>query len=343
MKLINWGILSTGRIAGVFAQGVARSKTGRLWAVGSRSLESSQRFAHDHRIPRAYGSYEELLADPSVDVVYIGTPHPLHAHWAVKAAKAGKGILCEKPMAMNLPDARKMVKAARENKVFFMEGFMYRCHPQTAKLVELIRKKTIGEVRVIHASFCFETAVDLKNRLFNRKLGGGGILDVGCYPVSMARLVAGAALGFAPGRVFADPLEVKGSAILGAKSQVDEVAVATLKFPGGILAELSCGIRANRNGPMVKIDGLKGSVMVPSPWSARRYGGTSYLLLQMHGEKKPRKIPVRYNRSIYTFEADTVAGCLRKGRKESPAMGWNDSLGNMKILDLWRKSAGVYY
>jgi predicted dehydrogenase len=334
MKPIRWGILTTGRIAGIFAQGVRASKTGLLQAVGSRSLSSARAFAEKFHIPKSYGSYDALVNDPSVEAVYIATPHPLHAQWAIRCAKAGKHILCEKPLTMDFRDAVKVVDAARRHRVFLMEAFMYRCHPQTTRLVELIRRKIIGEVRLIQASFCFDSPVDLKNRLFNPKLGGGGILDIGCYPVSMARLLAGAARG----KPFAEPLEVKGLGVIGQKSRVDEMALATLKFEGGILAELSCGIRVNRGESMVKIDGSKGSLTVLSPWFAKWNAGTSYFLLQKHGEKKSRKIPVHCDRNLYTVEADRVAECIRKGRMECPAMTWADTLGNMKVLDLWQES-----
>lgn len=339
MKPIRWGILSTGRIAGIFAEGVLRSKTGLLAAAASRSMGPARGFAKKYKIPRAYGSYADLLKDPAVEAVYIAPPHPFHAQWAVRAAKAGKHILCEKPLTMNARDTARVLRAARQNRVFLMEAFMYRCHPQTAKLVELLRKKIIGEVRLIQASFCFDAEVDLKNRLFNRKLGGGGILDIGCYPVSMARLVAGAARG----RDFAEPLELKGTALAGSQSRVDEIALASLKFPGGILAELSCAVRVDRGPSMVKIDGSKGTLTIPSPWFAKWNAGTSSILLRLNGHKKVRRIPIRCDRNLYTVEADTVAASIRKREKESAAMSWADTLGNMKALDLWRKSAGVYY
>ena len=339
MKPIHWGILSTGRIAGLFAQAVRRSKTGQLTAVGSRTGISARKFAKQYKIPSAHGSYQGLLEDPKVEAVYIAPPHPFHAEWAVKAAEAGKHILCEKPLTMDYPDAVKVVEAARKNRVFLMEAFMYRCHPQTAKLVELVRKKAIGELRLIQAVFCFDNNVELEHRLFNRRLGGGGILDIGCYPVSMARLLAGAAQGLP----FAEPVEVKGAAWVGKKSKVDEIALASLKFPGDILAELSCGIRVDRGHSMVHLYGSKGRLTVPSPWFAKWNAGTSHFLLQKAGSSKISRIPVHCDRHLYTVEADTVAECLRKGLRESQSMSWADTLGNMKVLDLWRKSAGAYY
>src|ERR1039458_5902085 len=160
-------------------------------------------------------------------------------------------------MAMNPGEAVRMVEAARKNRVFLMEAFMYRCHPQTEKLVELIRGNILGKIRYIRASFCFEAPLDLKHRLFNPGLGGGAILDVGCYPVSMARRVAGARRGReAPvGRPFVQPLEVRGSAVRGSKSQVDERALGVLKFPGGILAEISCAIRGERADQALGLEG----------------------------------------------------------------------------------------
>lgn len=137
---LTWGILGAGRIAGAFARGLAKSKTGKLLAVGSRSLEKAQAFGKEFGASRCYGSYPELLADRDVRAVYIATPHPQHAQWAIAAAQAGKGILCEKPLTMNFAQAQAVVEAARCNNVFLMEAFMYRCHPQTAKLVELIRQ-----------------------------------------------------------------------------------------------------------------------------------------------------------------------------------------------------------
>ncbi|HEY5038400.1 MAG TPA: Gfo/Idh/MocA family oxidoreductase, partial [bacterium] len=274
MPKIHWGILSTGRIAGIFAEGVKASKTGRLAAVGSRTKSSAQNFAKKYGIPRAHGSYQELLKDPTVDAVYIATPHPFHLEWVLKAAKAGKHILCEKPLGMNASEAKRMVAAAKKNGVFFMEAFMYRCHPQTAKLVQLIRSGMIGEVRLIEASFCFNNPVDSKHRLFNKKLGGGGILDIGCYPASFARVVAGASHG----KLFLDPVQVKGFLHRG-KTGVDEWAVAILKFKSDILAEISCATRGDKAG-IARVCGSKGTLTLEKPWFASWGAGKTKLVFQ---------------------------------------------------------------
>ena len=177
---LNWGIIGTGRIASVFAGELPQSHTGNLLAVGSRTQEGADRFADTWHIPRRYSTYEQLLADPDVQAVYISIPHPLHAEWAIKAAEAGKHILCEKPIALNYAQAMMIVEAAQRNDVFLMEAFMYRGHPQIARLRELLRAGAIGDIRIIQATFSFHAPFDPAHRLLNNALGGGGILDVGC-------------------------------------------------------------------------------------------------------------------------------------------------------------------
>ncbi len=189
---LTWGILGTGRIARIFARGVAASVTGTVVAVGSRTREAAERFGEAFGVPRRHGSYAALLADERVAAVYIATPHTAHAEWAIAALRAGKHVLCEKPLALNAAEAQAIVDAARRHDRFLMEALLYRCHAQTARLVELIREDAIGAVRLIQATFCFAAPADPPGRILNHALGGGGILDVGCYCASMARLIAGA-------------------------------------------------------------------------------------------------------------------------------------------------------
>jgi predicted dehydrogenase len=172
---LRWGIIGAGHIAREFADGIGESQTGVLAAIGSRSQSGADQFAAVYEGIRAHGSYQALLDDSEIDAVYIATPHPMHAEWTIKAAEAGKHILVEKPIGMNAPEAAAMIDAAMENDVFLMEAFMYRCHPQTAKLAELIRSGAIGEVRLIRASFCYDGGSDLSSRAFAPELGGGGI------------------------------------------------------------------------------------------------------------------------------------------------------------------------
>ena len=160
MSKLAWGIISTGRIAGVFANGVKGSETGELLAVASRTQEAADKFGDEHNIPRRYASYEALLADPDVQAVYVATPHPMHSEWAIKAAEAGKHILCEKPLTLDYAGAMAVVDAARRNNVFLMEAFMYLSHPMLAKLYETVRSGAIGKVKVIQSTFSFYAGYD---------------------------------------------------------------------------------------------------------------------------------------------------------------------------------------
>jgi len=335
-KRLAWGILGAGRIAGVFARGVAVSRTGKAVAIGSRARATAEKFGGEFGVKRCHGSYEALLADPEVEAVYIALPHPMHAEWAIKSAEAGKHILCEKPLTMNHAEAMAVIEAARRHDVFLMEAFMYRCHPQTKKLVELVRQGEIGEVRAIQATFSFYFGWNPKSRVFANKLGGGGILDVGCYCVSMSRLVAGAAMG----KDFVEPTEVKGAGHVG-KTGVDEWAVASLKFPGDIVAQVTAGVRVAQEN-VVRVFGSEGWIEIPSPWLCAPLKGAPHLMIHYPG-KKCRAIRLQVSRNLYAIEADTVADHLKQRQASSPAMTWDDTLGNMKTLDAWRESLGVVY
>jgi len=334
MNSLSWGILGTGRIAGIFAKQLAQSKTGKLIAVGSRSQASADKFTAEYRVPRGYSTYEALLADSHVQAVYIATPHTSHAEWCLDAAAAGKHILCEKPLTLNHSEALRVVEAARKHDVFLMEAFMYRCHPQTARLIELLREKVIGEVRVIHASFGFHREFNPETRLFKNALGGGGILDVGCYTVSMSRLVA----GIATGKSFAEPIEVKGCGHF-APSGVDTWATASLKFPDDILAALASSVEVQQENTL-RILGSNGSIFVPAPWAQVHDGATTRLFVQRKGEPQ-QEFVVELTQPAYAIEADHVAAYIE--RRQAPAMSWDDSLGNMQTLDQWRKSIGLIY
>lgn len=334
-KLLRWGLLATGHIARRFATALPKSQTGVLASVASRDLKKAKAFGKEFGCQRCYGSYQELLADGEVDAVYISTPHPMHAQWAVAAASAGKHILCEKPIAMNHTQAAQIVAAARSNDVFLMEAFMYRCHPQIARLVKLLRAGTIGQVRVIRAAFSFRSKFNPKSRLFAKELGGGAILDIGCYTASMARLVAGVAMG----GEFADPVEVKAAGHIG-KTGVDEWSVCVMKFPGDIVADVSAGVSVSQEST-VRIYGDDGVISLPDPWTPAREGGSVKILIQKSG--KTREIEIKTSEYLYAFEADVVARSIKKRQASFPAMTWDDTLGNMRALDMWRESIGLTY
>jgi predicted dehydrogenase len=196
---------------------------------------------------------------------------------------------------------------------------MYRCAPQTRKLIELLRDRAIGDVRVIHATFSFHWPIEFntESRLTNHALGGGGILDVGCYPMSIARLVAGVATG----KDFAEPIEIKAVGHVGAQSRVDEWTIAALKFPGGILAQLSTGIQCKQEC-VVRIDGSKGSILVADLFVPARDGGSTKIIVTRRSESQAREIVIESPTPLYAIEADVVAANIERRQAPFPAMSW---------------------
>ncbi|TRC72059.1 oxidoreductase [Mesorhizobium sp. WSM4307] len=337
---IRWGILGPGSIAQAFAGGLAASRTGKLVAIGARNPDKPG-LAGKFPGARIVHGYEALLADPDIDAVYIAIPHPGHAQWAIRAAEAGKHVLCEKPLALTAFEADAMFHAARKAGTFLGEAFMYRLHPQTLKLVELIRSGVIGEVRMIKSSFGFAMPGFMpEHRLYANDSAGGGILDVGGYTVSMARLIAGAASG----QPFAEPDKVVGTAHLG-QSGVDEWASALLHFPGGIVAEVSCSISLNQDN-VLRILGTKGRIEVPDFWFAGGNRDVGLGRIDVIGADGSREtISVDEKRHVYSFEVDGAGEAILAGRQEFawPGMDRADSLGTLRVLDRWRAAVGLEY
>lgn len=343
---VNWGILGVGRIAGVFCNALRFSRTGKATAVASRDTRRARSFAEQFSIPAVHDTYEALLADASVHAVYIATIHPAHLPWVLKAAEAGKHVLVEKPMGMNHPQVATMIAAARTHDVFLMEAFMYRFHPQMRRVAAMIQDGVIGDVRIIRAAFGFGAIPDPRSRLFNRDLGGGAIMDVGCYTASAARFIAGAVSG----KPFADPVEVKAVGELG-ETGVDYQAAAVLKFADGIVAHLTTSIVCDLPRE-ITVFGTKGLLTVTEPWlpSTLCAGASkplplktkfpsSELHLYTRGNRKVIRVDV--DRDLYTYEADAVAEHITA--RQAPAMSWSDSEGNMRVLDEWRAQIGLRY
>ncbi|MBB3386531.1 MULTISPECIES: aldo/keto reductase [unclassified Rhizobium] len=335
---IRWGIIGPGRIAQTFADGIAHSRSGKLVAIASRNPDKPG-LGDGFPGARIVNGYEALLADKEIDAVYIATPHTGHAEWAIKAIRAGKHVLVEKPIALSAFDAEAIYYEAKKAGVFAGEAFMYRVHPQTAKLIELVKSGVIGDLRIIRTSFGFNMGkVNPEHRLFANDMAGGGILDVGGYPVSMARLIAGAV----DGKPFLDPEKVSGVGHLG-QTGVDEWASAVLKFHSNVIAEVSCSIMANQDNTL-RIIGSDGRIEVKDFWFASGHkGGIGKIEVIKGGETQT--IEVKEERWLYSFEVDAAGDAIRAGQKEFayPGISWADSIGNLKVLDQWRASIGLEY
>jgi predicted dehydrogenase len=320
---LKWGILATGGIARQFAGGLKASKTGSLAAVGSRTSEKAQKFADEYG-GTAYGSYEAVLSDPNVDAVYIATPHHLHSEWTIKCAEAKKAILCEKPFTLNAIEAKKALDEVRKHQVFFMEAFMYRCHPQTLKVAELVRQGAIGEVQMVQAEFGFAAGRDWDNFRADGALGGGGLMDVGTYCVSFSRLIAGC-----------EPTKTDYAASITAKGY-DEYGAGVMHFPNGIVAYFGTGIHCQLKNDAT-VYGTEGKIHIPNPWKCSDGGAT----LQQNGKPAEALEFKSTNDELYALEADTVAQFV--DGLECPYMTWQDTLDNMTVLDSLRASAGLHF
>ncbi len=321
-----WGILGTGNIARQFADGVSGSPRARVIAVASRTRQAACEFASTREIALAHESYAELLKDEAVEAVYISLPNNLHHEWTIRALEAGKHVLCEKPIAMNLREAQEMFEVARKHKRVLVEAFMYRSHPLTHAALHAVRSGEIGEPRLIRTSFCYRTT-RMDNIRFKKELGGGGLMDIGCYCINFSRLFARA-----------EPLSVHAVAHVG-PTGVDDVLSASMRFPNGILASFTCGMDLHADNTAT-VSGTEGYLQIPVPWKPPATGA-EYVIARSTPPKmdhagKPSP-PPRESRAIdaqmelYALEAADFAATVR-GEKP-PAVSEQDSLGNMAVID----------
>jgi predicted dehydrogenase/aryl-alcohol dehydrogenase-like predicted oxidoreductase len=335
---LRWALVGAGKIAGAFAAALKLSDKHVIAAVASSEKARADSFIakHDCAGATAYGTYAEAFADPGVDVIYIATPHESHARLSIEASTAGKHVLVEKPAGVNAAEVMAMQEAAFEAGMFWMEAFMYRCNPQTARIVEIVKSGEIGKVRLVDASFGFPAPDQLERRLLNPALAGGGIMDVGLYPVSFARLIAGAARG----QGFADPVKISALGTLG-ETGVDEVAGATLQFDGGMIAQVKTSLSVL---PMndAYVYGTLGRIYVPQPWQpGASTNGVSRITVKPYlGDLREELIETG---ALYLNEAEAVREAIEAGQREAEPMSWADTLGNLRALDFWRSRLKLTY
>ncbi len=320
---IRWGILGTGNIAHQFARGLSVLTDAELVAVGSRSQETADAFGDEFGVGRRHPSYEALANDPDVDAIYVSTPHSLHRENSLLCLDAGKAVLCEKPFTINAREAEEVVQAAREKRLFLMEAMWTRFLPVLVRVRELLAERAIGDVQMVAADFGFRTNVNPKSRLFDPALGGGALLDVGVYPVSLASMVLGA------------PTRVAGLAHLGGTG-VDEQGAIVLGYAGGQIANLYTAIRTNTPHD-ARIMGTNGSIQINSPWWK-----PTALTVAVTGAE-PEVVELPYEGNGYNYEAAEVGRCLRAGKLESDHMPLDETLAIMRTLDQIRAEWGLKY
>jgi len=321
---IRWGIISTGHISGRFAEALEILPDAELVAVASRTQESADEFANKYNIPKAYATYQELADDPDIDVVYIGTPHTFHLENSTICMRKGKSVLCEKAFTINADEAREMVRIAREENVFLMEAMIPRHVPLLKKVLGWIEDDRIGEVRMVKASRCARGEFMPESRIFNPKLGGGSLLDVGVYVISFASQVFGKA-----------PIESVGLSHIGELGS-DEQGVAILKYDKGEIADLSFALHTEAVNEAY-ILGTEGFIKIDDVFAVP----SKAALFINKKEVETIEEPIIGN--ALNYEAEEVMRCMREGLKESPHMPMDESIEIMEIMDKIREPWGLVY
>jgi predicted dehydrogenase len=326
-RKIRWGILSTGAIARQFAQGLTSVPDAELVAVGSRTQAAADRFGDAFRVPRRHASYRAVAEDPDVDVVYIGTPHNLHCENTLMCLEAGKPVLCEKPFAINAAQAERMVALARSKRLFLMEALWTRYLPAMIELRRLLAAGTIGPIRMIEADFGFRPEYDPLGRLYNPDLGGGALLDIGIYPISLTAMLLGL------------PARMTAIAELG-RTGVDERSAVVLAYPGGELAVLTFSLTTDMPSEILVL-GIEGWIRVHGP--IYRPEKLTVSLKAAAGARTERVLPLPVTGNGYNYEAAEVMRRLREGALESPGMTLDESLAIMRLMDAIRAQWGLRY
>jgi len=307
---LRWGLLSTAKINSALIRPLRASTRNRLAAVASRSQASAETYALEWKIPRAFGSYEAMLADPDIDVVYNSLPNHLHAEWTINALEAGKHVLCEKPMGLMPAEVDAMEAAAIKHGKVVAEAFMYRHHPQTLKVKELVDSGAVGKLQLVRGSFTFMMKTDVNIRLVP-EWGGGSIWDIGCYPINCARYLIGAEL-----------LEVFGQQVTGT-SGIDDSFFGQMRFPGEVYAQFDSGFRSPYRTHL-EVVGSEGTIIVPSPFKP---GLNEKIRLERGSKGESIKVP---KQELYIGEVEDLADAILLGKP--PRVSLADSRANVATI-----------
>ncbi len=318
-RILRWGLLSTARINRSLIPPLRASPRSRLVAVASRDPAKAEAYAREWSIERAFGSYEAMLESPDIDIVYISLPNSLHAEWTIKALRAGKHVLCEKPLTTHIEDVDAIAAAAAEAGRVAAEAFMYRHHPQTLQVKSLIERGAIGEVRLVRGAFTF-TLTDRANVRVNAGLDGGSIWDVGCYPISYARTMIGA-----------EPVEAFGMQFTG-PSGVDETFIGTLRFGEDVYAQFDCGFRAPFR-THIEIVGSEGMIVIPRPFKPTTHE-TIYI---GKASDQLESLTIEGPELLYLGEVEDMADAIL--HSTAPRISLQDSQANVAAILALLRSA----
>lgn len=322
-QLIHWAILGPGKIADKFASAFSQVPEAKLYAVASRDEKRGNDFAGKFKIPKVYTSYELMLADPQIDIVYIATPHTFHYEQTLFCLNHKKAVLCEKPLTLNAKQTKELVEAAGRNNTFLMEGMWTRFFPATITALRLIQNGTIGEVKFMRADFGFSAPHGPDHRVLNLKLGGGAQLDVGVYPLFLALLIGGI------------PKTIQAISKL-ADTGADETTAAQFEFENGAIAHILSSIVTD-TPKQAEIFGSKGSIILQTPWHKSQV----VTLKKNNGEQEIFKFP--FEGVGFHYELRHATECMQKGLKESELMSFDLSISMAGVADEILKQIGVVY
>ena len=334
MKPIKWGILGTGAIAKAFADALQETE-GELVAVASQSLQRAEDFSKSYNCTAIEG-YQSLISLPEVEAIYVATPHTSHFELSAECLRNKKAVLCEKPMTINATETMALIDISRKNNTLLMEAFMYKIHPQTQQVMKVIQENLTSPLS-IRAEFCFSVDVPESHRLVNKELGGGSILDIGCYPMSISRHAVGAVNG----KNFMNPVSIEGQGELNSQG-IDLNASAKLVFEDGSLAEIKSATNLSSASDVEISDG-KTTVVLNQPWHCGEFTErkSQITLKQSNGDEE--SIDITTDKGLYALEIDHFSENLKNHNTESDLIPHNDSHGNMIALDTWRKELKVVY
>jgi aryl-alcohol dehydrogenase-like predicted oxidoreductase/predicted dehydrogenase len=334
MKPIKWGILGTGAIAKAFADALQETE-GELVAVASQSLQRAEDFSKSYNCTAIEG-YQSLISLPEVEAIYVATPHTSHFELSAECLRNKKAVLCEKPMTINATETMALIDISRKNNTLLMEAFMYKIHPQTQQVMKVIQENLTSPLS-IRAEFCFSVDVPESHRLVNKELGGGSILDIGCYPMSISRHAVGAVNG----KNFMNPVSIEGQGELNSQG-IDLNASAKLVFEDGSLAEIKSATNLSSASDVEISDG-KTTVVLNQPWHCGEFTErkSQITLKKSNGDKE--SIDITTDKGLYALEIDHFSENLKNHNTESDLIPHNDSHGNMIALDTWRKELKVVY
>ena len=334
MTAIRWGILGTGAIAKAFAEAIQETE-GDLIAVASNTKQRAEEFVKDYQCEPVEG-YHKLISNPAINAVYVATPHTSHFELSAECLRNKKAVLCEKPMTMNATETMALIDLSRKHNTLLMEAFMYKIHPQTQKIISLVKDRLQGPLQ-IKANFCFSVDVPETHRLVNKDLGGGSILDIGCYPTSISRYVVGAINN----KGFMNPISFKAEGELNSQG-IDLNASAKLKFEDGSVAEIKSATNKQTETDVVISDNQL-SLIVNQPWHCGEFTDRKSDIRILNKDGTEEKYEIETEKGLYAIQIDHFSELFNNRSIESLLIPHNDSHGNMISLDSWRKELKVFY